>query len=296
MIYFQCPHCGNYKIDRDACDDLSFNSKKRSELGHILSHLARRVQSTTGTKWASITPEKIQKLIETGSLPSPQEQAEYLLHWLGSNLPGPGEAIKLTWKEHGAIIGSKSSEGFAFIINGLVSEGLIPQGVTINPDAEASVTLSFKGWHKFEELQRGSTTGRKAFMAMPYGKPEIDNIVDNYFRIAVQKTGFDLKRLDDVPKAGLIDDRLRVEIKTSRFLIADLTFDNNGAYWEAGYAEGLGKPVIYTCTKEHFDKGTHFDTNHHLTVIWDKDEPEKAANLLKATIRATFPDAKTDEE
>lgn len=296
MIYFQCPHCGNYKIERDAYDDWPFYSKKRSELGHILSHFSRKVQSTTDATWASINSEKIQKLNETGSLPSPQEQAEYLLHWLGTNLNGPGESIKLTWKEHGAIIGAKSSDGFAFIISGLVSEGLIPPGVTIRTGAEASVTLSFKGWHKFEELQRGSSTGRKAFMAMPYGKPDVDNIVDNYFRIAVQETGFDLKRLDDVPKAGLIDDRLRVEIKTSRFLIADLTFDNNGAYWEAGYAEGLGKPVIYTCAKEHFNKGTHFDTNHHLTVIWDKEEPKKAANLLKATIRATFPDAKTDEK
>ena len=56
-----------------------------------------------------------------------------------------------------------------------------------------------------------------------------------------------------MPKAGLIDDRLRVEIRTSRFLIADLTHENAGAYWEAGFAEGLGKPVIYTCEKSKFD-------------------------------------------
>lgn len=294
MTYFECPHCGNYKIERDALDDWPFYSKKKSELGNILSHLTRRVQSTTGTKWALINSEKIQKIIETGSLPTPQEQAEYLLHWLGTNLTGPGELIKITWKTHGAIIGAKSSNGFEFIVSGLMSEGLIPEREVKN--GEAHVTLTFKGWHKFEEFQRGTTTGRKAFMAMPYGKAEIDDIVDNYFRLAVKETGFELKKLDDEPKAGLIDDRLRVEIKTSRFLIADLTFDNNGAYWEAGYAEGLGKPVIYTCKKEHFDKGTHFDTNHHLTVVWDKKEPEKAAKSLKATIRATLPDAKAEKK
>jgi nucleoside 2-deoxyribosyltransferase len=60
------------------------------------------------------------------------------------------------------------------------------------------------------------------------------------------------------------------EIRMCRFLIADLTCGNQGAYWEAGYAEGLGKPVIYTCNKSYFDKeGTHFDTNHHQTVLWD---------------------------
>ena len=39
-------------------------------------------------------------------------------------------------------------------------------------------------------------------------------------------------------------------IRDAKFVIADLTHDNNGAYWEAGYAEGLGKPVIYICEKE----------------------------------------------
>jgi nucleoside 2-deoxyribosyltransferase len=74
-------------------------------------------------------------------------------------------------------------------------------------------------------------------------------------------------------------------------LIADLTDDNEGAYWEAGFAEGLGKPVIFSCEKAKFEeKKTHFDTNHHLTVKWDKNSPQDAAEELKATIRATLPD------
>lgn len=128
-------------------------------------------------------------------------------------------------------------------------------------------------------------------MAMEYGDVELDEIVDKYFKPAVANTGFELYRLDKNPKAGLIDDRLRVEIRNSRFLIAELTHENRGAYWEAGYAEGLGKPVIYTCKKEKFDKDKpHFDTNHHLTVIWDKKEIQNAVDILKATIRATLPD------
>jgi len=107
-----------------------------------------------------------------------------------------------------------------------------------------------------------------------------------------------LFKLVDRPKAGLLDDRLRVEIQTSRFLIADLTHENAGAYWEAGYAERLGKQVIYTCEKEKFEEQkTHFDTNHHLTVVWDADNPHEAAEALKATIRATLPgEAKLTDE
>ncbi len=126
---------------------------------------------------------------------------------------------------------------------------------------------------------------------MKYGDTALDLVVDKAFRPALRKTGFTLQRLDDVPKAGLIDDKLRVEIRTSRFLIADLTHENGGAYWEAGFAEGLGKPVIYTCEKSKFDASkTHFDTNHHLTALWSADELSASEEVLKATIRATLHD------
>jgi len=125
---------------------------------------------------------------------------------------------------------------------------------------------------------------------MEYGDEELDAVVRDHWKAAVHETGFDLRRLDDQPAAGLLDDRLRVEILTSRFLIADLTHRNAGAYWEAGFAEGLGKPVIYSCRRDVFDeKGTHFDTNHHLTVIWEPNDLDRSCEALKATIRATLP-------
>ena len=78
-------------------------------------------------------------------------------------------------------------------------------------------------------------------------------------------------------------------------LISDLTHHNNGAYWEAGYAEGLGKPVIYTC-REDVMKDTHFDTNHHLIVKWTTKGIADAVDRLKATIRATLlGDAKLED-
>ena len=126
-------------------------------------------------------------------------------------------------------------------------------------------------------------------MAMPYGKEPLTSIVDEHFRPAVKQTGFDLIRLDDRPKAGIIDNRLRVEIRRSRLLISDITHDNHGAIWEAGFAEGLGRPVIYTCEAGKL-KGKHFDIRNCQMVPWSQDAPEEAAETLKATIRNTLPD------
>lgn len=127
---------------------------------------------------------------------------------------------------------------------------------------------------------------------MQYGDSTLDTIVNDHFRPAVAETGFILRRLDDEQPAGLIDDRLRLEIQSSHFLIVDLSHDNRGAYWEGGYAEGLGKPVISTCTESVFEKTpSHFDTNHHLHVLWNPADIEPALKKLKATIRATIPEA-----
>ena len=82
---------------------------------------------------------------------------------------------------------------------------------------------------------------------------------------------------------------MRTEIRDSAFVIADLTHDNAGAYWEAGFAEGLGKPVLYICEQRKFEEfKTHFDTNHSTTIPWDDAEPERFRRDLQATLRRTL--------
>jgi len=62
-----------------------------------------------------------------------------------------------------------------------------------------------------------------------------------------------------------------------------------GAYWEAGFADGRGLPVIYTCRRAEWQKAkTHFDTNHMATVLWDADNLKPVGDELTAMIRATL--------
>ena len=188
-------------------------------------------------------------------------------------------------------------------LRSLEREGLIECDWTVDRETVStgiSTKLSFKGWNRYEELKKGAASGTTAFLAIEFGNEDLDNIVEVSFRPAVAQAGFELRRLDDPEhqRAGLIDDRLRVEINAARFLISDLTHENNGSYWEAGYAEGLGKPVIYTCEKTTFEGrqgGTHFDTNHHLHILWTEDTFVEVAKNLKACIRATIPEAKQDD-
>lgn len=287
---YSCARCGEFRLSRTLVATLPSTMSGDPDAAAKISHALRLMQTNNEIPMlATNTVEEIRKR----PLPTLTEQADLLVRWIAENVNGPGETVEVNPLEHGAIMGAKSLNGYLFVLRYLGRAGLVPEDPTaiMEHDHRTNVTLSFKGWEHYESLKTGQETHRKAFMAMKFGDSTLDKMVDEVFREAVRKTGFELFRLDDSPRAGLIDDRLRVEIQSSDFVIADLTHDNLGAYWEAGYAEGLGKPVIYTCEATKFEEEkTHFDTNHQLTVTWDDAEPTDAAEKLKATIRATLPE------
>lgn len=245
----------------------------------------------------SLGSDDIDRILENTPLPNPQEQADLLILRLGQNTKGLGDFETLSPKLWMPIIGAWHEANVGKLVQELAAQGLIKQENFPNV-SHPGLTLTMSGWARFQELQRGATQSRKAFMAMPYGNILLDGVYTQCFKPAVKAAGFDLFRLDEQPRAGVIDNRIRVDIRTARFLIADLTNENRGAYWEAGFAEGLDKPVIYTCERSYFDaQKTHFDTNHCTTIVWSQADLESAARNLTATIRKTLPtEAKLEGE
>jgi len=246
---------------------------------------------------AMLTSHLLESLLQDTQLPDASTLRDNLLLHMGSELAGPGESMDLWAPAMRAWLGALSAASARWAIDQALSAQLV-EGLASRPlagDDEfrlLNATLTIKGWARVEELRRSASGSRKGFMAMKFGDPQLDAVFREHFKPAVRQAGFDLMRLDDEPRAGLIDDRLRLEIRTSRFMIADLSHANPGAYWEAGFAEGLGRPVIYTCRKDVFnDPKTkpHFDANHYLTVVWDPADPSAAAEQLKTVIRVTLP-------
>ena len=191
------------------------------------------------------------------------------------------------------IIGSPSEESADKIIEELHQQGLI----SMREPVEAldgtlfiNVSLTLDGWERYEATKRGWLAGNYGFIAMKFGEVDLDDFVKNVVKPAVKNaTGCDLVSFLDVRKAGVLDTQLRAKIRAARFVIADLTHDNHGAYWEAGYAESLDKPVIYICEKTKFDeKKTHFDTNHCMTILWSRDNDAGFCDELSATLRRSL--------
>jgi hypothetical protein len=296
--YIECARCGCFALSGTAravlASSLRGDKKARARVSHSISKMSR------AGRWPMISSDLLRNIVENTENPSPPEQVDNLVLWLGATQEDAGARVDATPRAISAV-GAVDHGGLGFVVSEARRHGLISveikviQGIS-GPSTDYVISpmqLTMEGWRRFDDLRRGQTASRVAFMAMPFGDAHLDRHYREHFKPAVAATGFTLKRLDEEQPAGLIDDRLWVEIRQSRFLISDLTHRNPGAYWEAGYAEGLGKPVIYTCRKDAFEDkklGPHFDTNHHLIVIWEAANLDSAMSRLKDTIRATLPD------
>lgn len=301
-LYYNCPICGQFGLTGSAQPIALRLARNSPENVPAFSYELQLLQERN--VWPLLRSDAVERLFAAATLPTVQQQADNLVLSLGVLRSDPGKIAVINPRFFASQIGAASPQGVRYIAEGLKDRGLVKLSTSVERTAPGlneivlQVGLTFAGWERHEELRRGAASGWQAFMAMPFGIADLDRLVDDHLRVAVEATGFQLRRLDDNPKAGLIDDRLRVEIRKSRFLIADLTHNNNGAYWEAGYAEGLGKPVIYTCETSVFNdakRRPHFDTNHHLTVVWDSANPNMAVEQLKSTIRATLPEARQQD-
>ena len=105
------------------------------------------------------------------------------------------------------------------------------------------------------------------------------------FKEAIKELGFEPVRVDEIEHNEKICDVIIAQIKKSKFLVADFTGNRGGVYYEAGFAKGLGIPVIFTC-KEGEEKKLHFDTRQYNHIVWkDIDDLKKQ---LKDRIEATI--------
>jgi hypothetical protein len=220
----------------------------------------------------------------------PRQQETHKVRDLGGHL---GLKINYEWPDLDFIITSLEEQGVIDVNRPNTISGSSVRGRAL-PE---SLSLTFLGWQKYSELQRSIKDSRKAFVAMEFPDPNKkeknyffqDILLEKYLVPAAKQAGYEIGNpLAKDPKAGNLHARLEVEIRASRFIIAELSHHNNGAYWEAGFARGLGIPVIYMFNRKIGGGKPHFDVGSDLIVFWEEDKPDEAAQALKAVIRATL--------
>lgn len=89
---------------------------------------------------------------------------------------------------------------------------------------------------------------------------------------AIEDCGWLPVRIDQKEHSNKIDDEIIAELRRARFVVADFTSEpekpRGGVYFEAGFALGLGVPVIWTCRADLIEQ-VHFDTRQYNHITWD---------------------------
>ncbi len=295
VVSLDCPRCGPYLITHEALAAIKGEDfRKEPTRWAVTSHALRRTGSTKASRF-TVNTNWLASVWETNRLPNPQQQANYFVDYLGQSGHAPDQWIDCPPIEIAGIIGTADepqvnrTSGLTYVINNLLQERIIEPHSSPR-SSRVEYRLAFPGWARFEELRKLGIEINIAFMAMGYGNPSVDRAFSE-FRTAISRLGVELRRLDTKPKSGLIDLRMRVDLRSAKFAVVDLTDENRGAYWEAGFAEGCGKKVYYVCEETKFDSvKTHFDTEHLFTVKWDLAKMESALDDLTAAIQNDFPE------
>ncbi len=151
-------------------------------------------------------------------------------------------------------------------------------------DPPYPMVITAAGWEHLEKDETNLASKTQGFVAMSFDETLLP-VYENAIAPAIESTGYRPCRVDSKPHLERIDAKIIAEIKNSRFIVADVTQQKAGVHHEAGFAHGLGIPVIW-CVKHDDLDNVHFDTRQYNHILW-KTEDElkmKLRDVILATI------------
>ena len=180
-----------------------------------------------------------------------------------------------------------------WLMSSAIKRGLLEEG---RAGGWAYQFLTPKGVQRLEELETKAVDSEQAFVAMWFDE-SVKEAYERGIEPAIRDAGYKPLRIDKQEHIGKIDDQIIAEIRRSRFVVCDFTcelieydgkqkaFPRGGVYYEAGFAQGLGIPVIWMCRTDHIEH-VHFDIRQFNHITWDTSEDlrEKLRNRIGAVI------------
>ncbi|MDE2935630.1 MAG: hypothetical protein OXP37_02175 [Chloroflexota bacterium] len=271
---------GEYAIDSDA--EAIVGQLEVADKAKLTTWLVD--QRSQGVELPRITPEVVQ-LVATRQPLSADARVLRLMRYLVNSSSALGEQLfasrapMMAWAECG-----HDTELF-FLEDYLKELGWV-KGAGLYGRETFAGTVTVDGYRQIAD--ESAATTNQAFVAMWFDH-STDRAYSEGIETAVRDCGYTPLRIDRKEHINKIEDEIIAEIRRSRFVVADFTQGGEGArggvYYEAGFAHGLGIPVILSCQRDCF-KHLHFDTNHYNHIDWI--EPEDLRLKLKNRILAVL--------
>jgi len=124
------------------------------------------------------------------------------------------------------------------------------------------------GWFEIEKELKMNYS-KQVFVAMWFDK-KMDKAAQKIAE-AIKDCDLKVMRIDRKEHNNEISGEILFEIMNSRIIIADVTGQRNGVYFEAGFALGHKKSVIWLCKNDDKDH-IHFDTRQYNHILWENEE------------------------
>jgi len=279
-ISVNCSRCGEYDITDEFDQDFK-SSLNESELSTISGWLRENNKIL-------LTEDIICRLKVINI--TVQEKMQKLLQWINKKTQSPGANVSIPLETTNnnfltllAICWIYDLQELVYLINFLEQAGYIEKlGST-----SIRVLITPRGFAYLDEVNK-TVQSDLSFCAMWFDE-ELNPVWELAIEPAVRQAGYKAMRIDKHPHNEGVVDEILASIRRSKFLIADLTGNRGGVYYEAGFARGLGREVIFTCRKDFFEKEqTHFDVRHYNILLWDAAQYEDFKNRLVWRIEGTL--------
>ena len=246
-------------------------------------------QRRLGNKCPEISSETIETAKRRPNL-SVHERADRLLEYIKEETVTIGKMIVLEYKLLKELAWSESiiKEEVHSLIDYIGERGW----VAISQSNSSNLKLTVNGYAHLEAVETKKVDSSKAFVAMWFDD-SMSVVWEQGIKPAIEAAGYEPVRIDKQEHIDKIDDRIIVEIKRSRFIVADFTQGKSGArggvYYEAGYAHGLNIPVIFCCRKNALEH-VHFDTQQYNHIVWEEENLTELKEALTNRIAAVIGD------
>lgn len=286
LLLVQCPRCGKYNITNGALSTEPDPFIK--ERLHLISAVARRNSERDNplhiTEELLVDRPEFEARILSMCPQNTRERMDCILTYVADKSSYPGQLITIDSKHDYPLFYCKQINELRFYLDHLDRNLLLAEH---KGDDIYELLLFAAGWQRVEELAKPNIESTQAFVAMWFGD-SLNSAYSEGIAKLEEDTGFTMLRIDMKQFNDKICDRILAEIKRSRFLIADVTGQRQGVYFEAGFAMGMGLPVIWTCREDQI-KECHFDTRQYNHIIWnnEKELRQKLRDRILATIGRT---------
>ncbi len=283
--HFECPVCGTYRLSEEAALRIYALTHYASPTGADLLPNSYLISAVIRERFEHFhrteifIPDFDEILASARPLGDPLDSVDRLLLHCAFTTTRAGEIVKFNPPHDYPIGYAKDAQEFAYFLElagqmgflETVAEGLIAR-------------VSPVGWHRLRQLRLDSIDQDSAFVAMNF-RPELRAAYAEGIQPALDSAGYHTIRVDLIQHNGKIDDRIIADIRKSALMVADFTGHRQNVYFEAGFAQGLGRHIIRTCQEDDIARA-HFDTRQYNHVVWQDaaDLKEKLRNRIEATV------------